>query len=142
MSADLFLDSNILVYAYDTHEPKKQKRAQALLKTAIQEESAVLSTQVLGEFFVVATQRIKNPMTVGDAKKIIEVLSILPVAEIDLTLVMRAIDTKTRYRISYWDSLIVAAAERSGCNTILSEDLNNGQRYNGVRVENPFINHP
>ena len=78
----------------------------------------------------------------GDAKKIIEVLSILPVAEIDLTLVMRAIDAKTRYRISYWDSLIVATAERSGCNTILSEDLNDGQQYNGVQIENPFINHP
>jgi predicted nucleic acid-binding protein len=138
MSADLFLDSNILVYAYDGHEPKKQKKAQALLKTAIQEESAVLSTQVLGEFFVVTTRRLKQPLSVSEAEKIIEILSILPVAEIDLTLVMRAIDTQKRYRISYWDSLIVATAERAGCARILSEDLNDGQRYNDVLIENPF----
>ena len=138
MSADLFLDSNILVYAYDGHEPKKQKKAQALLKTAIQEESAVLSTQVLGEFFVVTTRRLKQPLSVSEAEKISEILSYLPVAEIDLTLVMRAIDTQKRYRISYWDSLIVATAERAGCARILSEDLNDGQRYNDVLIENPF----
>jgi len=138
MSAKTFLDTNILVYAYDEHEPEKQIRAQTLLRKAIQEESAVLSVQVLGEFFVVVTRRIKEPLSVSDAEKIIDTLSILPVAEIDLTLVKRAIATQTRYRISYWDSLIVATAERAGCSTILSEDLNHGQRYNGVLVENPF----
>ncbi len=138
MSANTFLDTNILVYAYDEHEPEKQIRAQTLLRKAIQEESAVLSVQVLGEFFVVVTRRIKEPLSSSDAEKIIDTLSILPVAEIDLTLVKRAIATQTRYRISYWDSLIVAAAERAGCSTILSEDLNHGQRYNGVLVENPF----
>ncbi len=138
MSANTFLDTNILVYAYDGHEPEKQIRAQTLLRTAIQEESAVLSVQVLGEFFVVVTRRIKEPLSASDAEKIIDTLSILPVAEIDLTLVKRAIATQTRYRISYWDSLIVAAAERAGCSTILSEDLNHGQKYNGVLVENPF----
>jgi len=138
MSAKTFLDTNILVYAYDEHEPEKQIRAQTLLRKAIQEESAVLSVQVLGEFFVVVTRRIKEPLSASDAEKIIDTLSILPVAEIDLTLVKRAIATQTRYRISYWDSLIVATAERAGCSTILSEDLNHGQRYNGVLVENPF----
>jgi len=138
MSANTFLDTNILVYAYDEHEPEKQIRAQTLLRTAIQEESAVLSVQVLGEFFVVVTRRIKEPLSANDAEKIIDALSILPVVEIDLTLVKRAIATKTRYRISYWDLLIVAAAERAGCSTILSEDLNHGQEYNGVLVENPF----
>jgi len=138
MIANTFLDTNILVYAYDEHEPEKQIRAQTLLRKAIQEESAVLSVQVLGEFFVVVTRRIKEPLSASDAEKIIDTLSILLVAEIDLTLVKRAIATQTRYRISYWDSLIVAAAERAGCSTILSEDLNHGQKYNGVLVENPF----
>jgi predicted nucleic acid-binding protein len=138
MSANTFLDTNILVYAYDEHEPEKQIRAQTLLRTAIQEESAVLSVQVLGEFFVVVTRRIRKPLSASDAEKIIDTLSILPVAEIDLNLVKRAIAIQTRYRISYWDSLIVAAAERAGCSTILSEDLSHGQKYNGVLVENPF----
>ena len=138
MIDSVFLDSNILVYAYDNHEPEKQAKAQALLKAVIKEESAILSAQVLGEFFVVVTRRIKEPLSVNDAEKITNILTVLPVAEIDLPLVKRAINTQRNYGISYWDSLIVATAEREGCKKILSEDLNDGQWYNGVLVENPF----
>ena len=138
MIDSVFLDSNILVYAYDNHEPEKQAKAQALLKAVIKEESAILSAQVLGEFFVVVTRRIKEPLSVNDAEKIINILTVLPFAEIDLPLVKRAINTQRNYGISYWDSLIVATAEREGCKKILSEDLNDGQWYNGVLVENPF----
>ncbi len=73
-----------------------------------------------------------------DAANLIDILSILPVTEIDLMLVKQAIETQKRYQISYWDSLIVAAAQRAGCSKILSEDLNDGQEYNGVLVKNPF----
>jgi predicted nucleic acid-binding protein len=138
MSDSVFLDSNILVYAYDKHDPEKQAKAQDLLRTAIKEESAVLSAQVLGEFFVVVTRRIKEPLSVDDAEKIIDILSFLPVAEIDLSLVRRAIDTQKEYGISYWDALIVAAAEHTGCGRILSEDLSDSKQYHGVLVENPF----
>jgi predicted nucleic acid-binding protein len=139
MNDSVFLDTNILVYAYDKHDLEKQVKAQTLLKTAIKEGSASLSTQVLGEFFVVVTRRIKKSLTVHDAERIIDILSVLPVAEIDLLLVKRAIHTQKSYGISYWDALIVAAAERTGCSKILSEDLNHGQQYNGVLVENPFM---
>jgi len=142
MNDKVFLDSNILVYAYDKHDPEKQTKAQELLKKAIKEESAILSAQVLGEFFVVITRRIKEPLSINDAEKVIDILSVLPVAEIDLPLVKRAINTQKNYGISYWDSLIVATAEREGCEKILSEDLNDGQRYNGVLVENPFSRRP
>jgi predicted nucleic acid-binding protein len=138
MSDKVFLDSNIIVYAYDTHEPEKLVKAQSLLKSWIIQESAVVSSQVLGEFFVVVTQRIKEPLSADEAMEIIEVLSVLPVAEIDLSLVKRAIETHKVYGISYWDSLIVAAAERTGCLKLVSEDLNDGQEYNGIVVENPF----
>ncbi len=138
MSDSVFLDSNILVYAYDKHDPKKQAKAQAILRDSIKDESAVLSTQVLGEFFVVVTRKIKEPLSLDDAEKIISIMSLLPVEEIDLPLVKRAIDTQKRYGISYWDSLILAAAERSGCGRVLSEDLNDGQQYNGLFIENPF----
>ena len=97
-----------------------------------------MSSQVLGEFFVVVTQRIKEPLSADEAMEIIEVLSVLPVAEIDLPLVKHAIETHKVYGISYWDSLIVAAAERTGCHKLVSEDLNDGQKYNGIVVENPF----
>ena len=142
MSVDLFIDTNVLVYAYDRHEPDKQRKAQAILKDAIQEESAALSAQVLGEFFVVVTRRIRNPLSASDARKIIDILSILPVSEIDLSLVKRAVETHKQYRISYWDSLIIATAERAGCGKILSEDFNHGQKYNGVLIQNPFDNSP
>ena len=141
MSDKVFLDSNIIVYAYDTHEPEKLVKAQSLLKSLIIQESAVVSSQVLGEFFVVVTQRIKEPLSADEAMEIIGVLSVLPVAEIDLSLVKHAIETHKVYGISYWDSLIVAAAERTGCRKLLSEDLNNGQEYNGIVVENPFADY-
>ncbi len=140
MSGDkVFLDTNILVYAYDKHEPEKAEKAQAILKSGIAEESAVLSSQVLGEFFVVVTRRIPRPLSADEAMRIIDILMVLPVAEVDLSLVRRAVETCKQYGISYWDALIVAAAERAGCRRILSEDLGNGQEYNGVVVENPFL---
>ncbi len=140
MSGDkVFLDTNIIVYAYDKHEPEKMEKARLLLKSGIAEESAVLSSQVLGEFFVVVTRRIPKPLSADEAMEIINILSVLPVAEIDLSLVRRAVETCREYGISYWDALIIAAAGRAGCPKILSEDLNNGQEYNGIVVENPFL---
>ncbi len=139
MTDKLFLDTNIIVYAYDNQTPEKQAKAQHLLKTAIQDETGVLSSQVLSEFLVVVTRKIKVPMSVDDAEKIIDILTILPVIDIDHLLVKRAIGILKAYGISYWDSLIVAAAERAECEIIISEDLNQGQRYEGVIVENPFM---
>ena len=138
MTDRAFLDTNILVYAYDKHDPEKQKKAQELLINATLQENAVLSVQVLSEFFNAVTRHIKPPMTADEAQNIIATLSILPIEDIDLALVNRAIDTHKLYRISYWDSLIVAAAERAECKKILSEDLSDGQAYHGIVVSNPF----
>jgi predicted nucleic acid-binding protein len=133
-----FFDTNVLVYAYDKHEPEKQKKAQELLIDAIVQENAVLSVQVLSEFFNAMTRHIKSPMTADEAQSIIATFSVLPVETIDLAMVYRAIDTHKLYRISYWDSLIVAAAERAECKKILTEDLSDGQAYHGIVVSNPF----
>ena len=138
MSDRHFLDTNILVYAYDKSEPEKQERAQNLLTDGIEQEHSVLSVQVLGEFFNVVTHHIPQPMTSSEALEIIVMLSILPVQEIDLTMVKRAIDTHETYQISYWDALIVSAAERAGCNRIISEDFSDGQTYQNILVCNPF----
>lgn len=80
----------------------------------------------------------QTPLSAEEAEQVIDLLGILPVVEIDLKLVRRALSTHKESQISYWDSLIVAAAERAGCTKILSEDLNAGQIYQGVRVEDPF----
>jgi predicted nucleic acid-binding protein len=122
MNDRAFLDTNILVYAFDQHEPHKQRKAQELIIDGIEQENLFLSVQVLGEFFNVITRHISQPMTPDEAREIIGAMSILPVQEIDLTLVNRAIDTHKTYQISYWNALIVSAAERAGCTVILSEE--------------------
>jgi predicted nucleic acid-binding protein len=122
MNDRAFLDTNILVYAFDQHEPHKQRKAQELIIDGIEQENISLSVQVLGEFFNVITRHISQPMTPDEAREIIGAMSILPVQEIDLTLVNRAIDTHKTYQISYWNALIVSAAERAGCTVILSEE--------------------
>jgi len=138
MSDKAFLDTNILVYAYDEHDPKKQKKAQTLLTEGVENENTVLSVQVLGEFFNVVTRHIKPLLSSEEAQEIIHTLSIMPVQEIDLAMVNRAIDTCKTYQISYWDALIISAAERAGCVQIFSEDLSDGQSYRHIRVCNPF----
>ena len=132
------MDTNVLVYAYDRRDISKRSQAQELLTTGIEDETAVISVQVLGEFFTVVTQRIQNPLSTEEAQEVVNLISVLPVMELDLALVRRAISTHLRYQISYWDALIVAAAESAGCAQIFSEDLNPGQSYHGIVVVNPF----
>ena len=138
MSDKAFLDTNILVYAYDQHEPHKQRIAQKLIADGIERENLLLSVQVLGDFFNVVTRHIPHPMTPDEAQEILAIISYLPVQEIDLAMVNRAIETHKRYQISYWDALIVSAAERAGCTSILTEDLSDGQTYHSIVVRNPF----
>lgn len=133
-----FFDAHILIYASDRSEPEKQSQARRLLKNAIENETGVVSAQVLSEFFTVVTRRIQQPLSIEEAEQVIEQIAILPVVEVDLALVQQAISTCRRYQISYWDSLIVAAAERAGCTRIFSEDLNPGQSYHGIVVVDPF----
>ena len=133
-----FIDTNIIVYAYDNNFPDKQQRAREIIISAVRSGNGVLSTQVLGEFFTVVTRKIKMPLSIRNARNIIEYLGRMPVQEIDLLIVERAIDTLEQYKISYWDSLIVAAAERAQCKRILSEDLNAEKIYHGIEIVNPF----
>ena len=138
MSDRRFVDTNIVVYAYDSAVPEKSAQAQRILQDGVVNDNLAVSAQVLGEFFTVATRRIQEPLTADEAAAAIDALTPIPVVEIDRQLVERAIDTHKRYEIAYWDALIVAAAERAGCVEVLSEDLNAGQRYGGVVVSNPF----
>ena len=133
-----FIDTNIWVYAYDNHFPDKQKCARKLIISGVKNGNGVLSTQVLGEFFTVVTKKINRPLPVRDARDIIKYMGRMTVQEIDLLIVERALDTLEQYKISYWDSLIIAAAERARCKRIFSEDLNAGQIYHGIEITNPF----
>ena len=133
-----FLDSNILIYAYDSDDPQKHSVATRLIADFLANGNAAVSVQVLGEFFVSATRRIPTPLSVEEATAVIDVISALPVIDIDTAMVRRAIATHSRYGTNYWDSLIIAAAERANCTSILSEDMNPGQRYHGMLAVNPF----
>ncbi len=137
MSARAFLDTNVLVYAVDEAEPTKRAIARDLLGELGRREF-VLSTQVLGEFYVTVTRRLEQPVAEEVAAAAVDQLAMLPTVRTDVGLVKAAIQTSRSAQISYWDGLIVAAAEAGGCTRLLTEDLNDGQTIGSVRVENPF----
>ena len=136
MIADCFLDTNILVYAAlpSPMQAAKRKRAAEL----IADTRFGISAQVLQEFYVTVTRKGTRPLTPREAMEWIEQLELQPCVPIDASLVKIAVEVSERYRISYWDGAIIAAAEALGVDTVYSEDLNDGQVYGEVRVRNPF----
>jgi predicted nucleic acid-binding protein len=132
-----FADTNILLYTVsrDPDERHKAERARGLLA----ERDLALSTQVLQEFYVQATRASRpDPLSHEQAAELVESFLRFPLADIDRQVVLAAIATRQRFRISYWDAAILEAARSLGCDTVLSEDLSDGQDYAGVRVQNPF----
>ncbi len=138
MADKAFLDTNVLVYMYDLGDPAKRTTARQLVRSGIERGTLVISVQVLGEFFSTVTRRIPKPLSADEAEEEINRITVLPVVGIDVDIVRRGIFTHKRYGVTYWDALIIATAERAGCAQIFSEDLNPGQSYNGIVVENPF----
>jgi len=137
MSAPDFLDTNILVYAYDIGSPSKQRIAQDLLKKAVA-GSCVISTQVLAEFAATLLHKIAPPVSPNEVLILLDALAPIPTISPDADTVRRAVETQSAYGIHFYDGMIVAAAERGGCERIWSEDLSSGQGYFGVKVVNPF----
>lgn len=138
MSAEIFVDSNILIYAHDRDAGRKRRIASATLKELWGTHSGTLSTQVLQEFYVNVTRKIPQPLTSAQAREIIGNYCAWPVVTVVPEMVLRASEMEEEYRLSFWDALIVAAASRCGAAKILSEDLNAGQSIEGVLIENPF----
>ncbi|MDR0945749.1 MAG: PIN domain-containing protein [Bifidobacteriaceae bacterium] len=137
MSADIFLDSNIFIYAIDSSAPAKQSVA----RRVIAEKRYAISTQVLGEFYVNATRKIPVPLdhavAVAEANRWCQ-LAAVPVVPIDKSLVNAAFEIQSRWQLSYWDALVIAAASKAACPVLLSEDLNAGETIAGVTITNPF----
>ena len=134
-----FLDTNVLVYAFDVAAPAdKRDKAQRLVEEAILGDNLCCSAQVLSEFFVTVTRKGTRLMPAEQAGGIVNQLRSICIVDIDAALVLRGIEVHQRHQTSYWDGLIIAAAERAGCSTVLSEDLSDGQDYGGVTVLNPF----
>lgn len=138
MSDKFFIDTNILVYAHDAENPQKQQKAQSVIFEGIRLEKAVISTQVISEFYVIITQKVKSPLPRSKAKEEIKHLSILEMVEIDLPMIFQAFHYQDEWKISYWDALILASAGRAQCQKILSEDFKDQHRYGDIVVENPL----
>jgi predicted nucleic acid-binding protein len=137
VSDRVFLDTNVILYADDRSAGDKRARAITLLRELASESRAVLSTQVLQEYFVVATRKLHVPAEVARSK--VEALSQLDVVLIRPELVLSAIDLHRLHALSFWDALIVRCASVAGCSRVLSEDMQHGSSFAGVRVENPFL---
>lgn len=133
-----FFDTNVLVYLFDASAPRKKARAQELLKQAVGEGHAFLSTQVLQEFFVAVTRKLSVPLPHENARRALRDLARLPTVQVDPEMILKAVETMHRYRLSFWDSLIVQAALHGGATTLYTEDLQHGQVIETLSVENPF----
>jgi predicted nucleic acid-binding protein len=133
-----FVDTNVLVYAHDRSETRKQPVAQALLDGLWRTRNGVLSTQVLQEFYVVATRKFDPPMRGSAAREIVALYGEWPIVQVDVALVLAASKLEERHSFSFWDALVVEAARRCGATRLLTEDLQAGRRIGGVSIENPF----
>jgi len=138
MNADVFLDTNILIYAYDKQAEARHAVALDIVRSYWEHRGALISTQVLQEFYVNVTQKIPQPLTTTTARRLIEQYRVWPVVINTLESIIRASEIQERYEISFWDALIIAAAETGRAHTILSEDLSHNQYIEGIRLRNPF----
>jgi predicted nucleic acid-binding protein len=133
-----FVDTNVLVYAHDRSETRRQPAAQALLDVLWRDRTGVLSTQVLQEFYVVATRKLHPPMRRAAAREIVALYGEWPTVQVDVALVLAASKLEERHGFSFWDALVVEAARRSGAARLVTEDLQAGRRIAGVRIDDPF----
>jgi len=138
MTGLCFVDTNVLVYIHDTQVPHKQQIAFELVASLLERNNLVLSSQVLNELAnCLIKQRFDFAIT--EVREALSVLSHCPIIPMDPALTYRAFDARERYGLSFWDSLIVAAAERGRCKHIITKDLNHGQLYFGATAHNPFL---
>jgi len=139
MSDRAFVDTNVLVYAHDTGSGWRHEEARELVEELWSERSGVISTQVLHELYVNVRRKATNPLDLTAARRLIEDYLSWEVVVNDGSSVLGAIEIEERYEISYWDALIVQAANAAGVDTLFTEDLNHGQTYGGVTAVNPFF---
>ena len=135
MTSRVFIDTNVLVYADDLDAGPKNTLARTLISEALLQGTGVLSTQVLQEFFAVATRKLRVPAEI--ARRKVELLAHMEVVRIAVEDILAAIDLHRLHPVSFWDALIVQTAASAGCSRLLSEDLQHGRIIAGVKIENP-----
>jgi predicted nucleic acid-binding protein len=139
MSAEIFIDTNVFVYHLDSTDQRKQGLAEQIVRDALFQGNACVSFQVVQEFLNTVLRKARVALPLDDARVYLDCV-LLPLLEVGSspTLYHRALDVRNRYRFSFYDSLIVAAALGAGCRQLLSEDLQNAQKIEGLEIVNPF----
>ena len=138
MKGKAFVDTNILIYAHDLDAGRRNRISVKILRDLWENRTGIISTQVLQEFYVNITRKIPNPLSKSQARGIIESYIVWPVELNDAQTVLAASEIEDRHRLSFWDALIIAAACQAKAEKILTEDLNHGQKIEGILIENPF----
>jgi predicted nucleic acid-binding protein len=133
-----FFDTNVLVYLFDADSPDKRKKARALFQKHADAGDILLSTQVLQEFYVAVTRKLARPLDAGVASDAVSSFAELPLVQIDSALIVSAIQRSRNNQLSFWDALIVQAAIEGQASTLYSEDMQQEQILDSLRVVNPF----
>ena len=141
MSA-VFVDTNVLLYGVDDRDPAKRDSARAWLAVCWERRCGRLSTQVLNEFYANARRKFSGALSQGEARALVRRYQNWNPWMIDQPTIESAWAAESRYQLSYWDALMVAAARHQACTLLLTEDLQHGQHLEGIRVVNPFIEGP
>jgi predicted nucleic acid-binding protein len=136
--APCFVDTNVLVHAFDKSSSPKKRIAQRLMNRLMTEDTLRLSTQVLQELFVTLTGKMSQRCSSEEAQAVLEDLTAWPLVVVDYAAIRAAVELADRARLSFWDALVVVAAARAGAAVLYTEDLNDGQEILGVRISNPF----
>lgn len=137
MGSRTFVDTNVFLYLYDVGEPAKSRMATQAMRS-LESGDVVLSTQVLQEFYWNATRKLEPAVSPERAARVVAELATYLVVQIDVPLILAAIARSESGQIAMWDALIVESALSAGCERLLSEDLQHGHQFDGLRVENPF----
>ncbi len=134
----IFVDTNVLVYAYDRSAGEKCKKAMEIMESLWDSYSGLISSQVVQEFFVSVTKKIAHPLDVFTVREIIKDLLKWKTIIVDGGIILDAIDIHAQYKYSFWDSAIIASAIEGGAGIILSEDFSDKQVIKGITIKNPF----
>ena len=140
MKDRFFLDTNIFAYSFDSDTPAKQKRARDLILHGIKTRKAVVSYQVVQEFFNLALRKFSHPMNIAEAEQYLQtIFQPLLAVQSSHTLFSQALRLEDKHRLSWCDALIVAAAVESQCAILYSENMHNGHRFEELQIKNPFL---
>ena len=139
MTARAFVDSSILIYAHDPAAGSRHAQAADKLKDLWRTRTGCLSTQVLQEFYVTVTRKIPTPVSAGVAREAVRHYAAWVRNPLTPATVIRASELSEAWQLSFWDALILAAAEQDDATELITEDLNHGQVIAGIRIVNPFL---